>query len=143
MLVNGVNGTETWDDTWYFASPAGWLTSAGTPTGFTAEMLNAGPTYYVTYDGDPDGTTTAGKTQETIVFSGTGPYVVAVTMEYFNDSGDSQGTGTDEANIVLNADGTLTGTVSGEPGATIITLTTETATYLLVHGAAWGKCYLE
>jgi hypothetical protein len=134
LLVHGGEGNDSWIDKWYFAEPEGWLTSGGTPTGFTAEMLNAGPTYYTTKTGDPEGTTDQGTTQGTLVFSGTGPYVVTVTEEYFNASGVSQGTGTGEVNIVLNADGTLTASVSGEPGATIIALTAETETYLSVSG---------
>jgi len=132
LQVRGVD-TETWEDFWYFAPPAGWLTPS---SGFTAVMLNAGPTYYVTYDGDPDGTTVLGTTQETIVFSGTGPYVATVTTEYFDASGVSQGQEMFDVNVILNADGTLTAQSAGEPEATIITLTGETATYLLVNGVA-------
>ena len=115
-------------------SGGGGDSESDTSSSFTAEMLNASPTYYVTYDGDPDGTTVLGTTQETIVFSGNGPYVVTVTSEYFNESGLSQGTETLQADIVLNADGTLTASVAGEAGETILTLLAETATYLQVRG---------
>ena len=107
-------------------------------SGFTAAMLDASPTYYVTFSGDPDGTTDQGTTQEILVFSGTGPYVVTVTTEYFDASGVSQGQNSGQADVTLNANGTLTGLVSGEPGATIITLTAVTDTYLLVNGVVNG-----
>jgi hypothetical protein len=101
--------------------------------GFTAEMLDAGSTYYTTKTGDPDGTTTAGNTQQTFVFSGTGPYVVTVIGEYFDASDVSQSTYTFDLDITLNPDGTLTATFSGDPNTSIMTLTAETATYLDVH----------
>jgi hypothetical protein len=104
-----------------------------TPTGFTAEMLDAGPTYYVISPGDDDGTN-----QETIVISGTGPYVGTLTEESFDASDVSQGPETFLFNIVLNPDGTLTAAVSGESGETIITLTAETATYLHVNAVVDG-----
>jgi len=130
LVVKGVvdNGADIWEDYWYFAPPEGWLTPS---SGFTAEMLDASPTYYVTYPGDPDGTI-----QDIIVFSGAGPYVATVTTEYFDANGVSQGQETFDVNVTLNADGTLTAQSAGEPEATIITLTGETATYLLVNGVA-------
>ena len=86
-----------------------------TPTGFTAEMLDAGPTYYVTYPDDPDGTV-----QETIVISGTGPYVGTITEEYFDASDVSQGTETFTVNLTLNPDGTLTATVPGDTSVSFL-----------------------
>jgi len=133
------------DKYWYFAQPAEWLTSGGTPpAGFTAEMLDASPTYYVTFSGDPDRKTDQGTTQEILVFSGTEPYFVTVTGEYFDASDVSQDTYTGgSVNIVLNPDGTLTATVSGAPGATTITLDEETATYLLVHGGEGSDSWID
>ena len=98
-------------------------------TGFTAQMLDASPTYYVTYSNDIDGTT-----QETIVFSGTEPdYTATITEESYDSNEAFVDSTTIIVNITLNLDGTLTAKILGEADTTV-TLTNTTATYLDVDG---------
>jgi len=102
-----------------------------TPDGFTAQMLDASPTYYVTYPDDDNGSD-LGTTQETIVISGTGPYTVTLTEEHFDASDAFVSSETFYTDVILNQDGTLTATDSS--GVTTVTLTSETSTYLAVNG---------
>jgi len=95
------------------------------PIAFTAAMLNASPTYYTTAPGDPDGTV-----QETIVFAGSGPYVVTVTTEYFDAGGTLVSTDSFTADVTLNPDGSLTAIEL--TGTSTLTLTGSTASYLEV-----------
>ena len=105
--------------------------STPTPDGFTAEMLDASPTYYVTYADDDNGSE-LGTTQETIVFSGTGPYKLTLTEEHFDANNVFVSSEIFPVDVTLNQDGTLTATDSS--GVTIVTLTSETSTYLAVNG---------
>lgn len=95
------------------------------PVEFTANMLDASPTYYSSYPGDPDGTV-----QETIAFSGTGPYVVTVATDYFDASDALVSSDSFTADATLNQDGTLTAT--DPDGTVVLTLTGLTASYLEV-----------
>jgi hypothetical protein len=133
LNVSGVDsGGGNWTDVWHLSQPAGWLSDSGTPGTalFTAAMLNAGPTYYTSYPGDPDGTTSTGTTQETIVISGTGPYVATVTDDYFDASNAYVNTVPFTVDITLNPDGTLSASGSALPGTTTLTLLAENAGYL-------------
>ncbi|WP_020677098.1 hypothetical protein [Geopsychrobacter electrodiphilus] len=102
--------------------------------GFTAQMLDASPTYYVTYPGNFDGTITGGTTQESLVVSGSGPYTVTDTVDYFDANGLFVSSTPLSGTFVLNTDGTLTATINGLPGQSIMTLTTSTTTYLGITG---------
>lgn len=102
-------------------------------SGFTAQMLNASPTYYVTYPGND--TSNIGTTQETFVITGSGPYSVMVASDYFDASDAFDSTTSFSGTFTLNQDGTLTGTVAGDLNPTTFTLTSTAAGYLDVAGA--------
>ena len=132
LTVAGADGTDTWTDAWYLAQPVGWI--GGGNTEFTAAMLDVSPTYYISYAGDLNGTTSIGTTQETYAFSGSGgTYVMTISQEYFDGSNVSQGVTTLTANVTLNADGTLTAVITGSPDTTL-TLNGISPSYLAITG---------
>jgi len=146
LLVSGTNSTETWSDYWYMSQPAGWLYETVASSGFTAQVLDASPTYYVTYRGNSGGSIQEGTTQEVISFSGSnGTYVASFTESYFNAADFLISTETVLADIVLNQDGTLTASVTGDPTATTLTLTSTSANSLHVtetHGSeTWADAW--
>jgi len=130
LEVTGVDSQGSFTHNWNLSQPAGWLpVGGGGAIDFTAAMLDAGPTYYVTY---PDGL--GNTTQEVFTFSGTGPYTVNFTIQEFDGSGTLIGTATATVPVTLNADGTLTAGALGDPERTTLTLISTTATYLEVTG---------
>ena len=144
--VAGIDNGGPWSDLWYFAPPAGWLTAGGGTTpaptmGFTASMLDASPTYYVTYAGND--TTNVGTTQETLTISGTGPYSVAVVSRYYV-SNVLQTTNNIAGTFTLNQDGTVTGTQAIDPtNPATFTMTNSTTSYLDVAGIDNGGPWSE
>ena len=99
------------------------------PTEFTAAMLNTSPTYYSSYTGESP-YFAEGTIQETIAFTGAGPYVVTVNTDYFDASETLVASDSLIAVVTLNQDGTLTAT--DPDGTAILTLTDATASYLKV-----------
>lgn len=103
-----------------------------TTSGFTTELLDGNPTYYVTYPGDSEETTDQGTTQEVIAITGSGgTYQATITSTYFDAADALVSTTSFTMNFTLNQDGTFTASDSTDPSYTITaTLAGETSNYL-------------